>query len=224
VRGRREAKSAVAPSAAPPPGAAPSPAAAPGGEWWARVRSGDLVGYLDEAEYARLMAASESAQVEAGHVILHKGGPSRSLLLVEEGRLEVCEESTGETVVVASVGAGGVVGEVGFIDGRPRTQDVRAGTPCRLRRLTRERFLALVHDDPRLFAKLSIALAELLAARFRTTVAELEPVRAFAASLKEPMSLEEAAGFDELEEPLPETALDIIRDLARRSAEKAAGA
>ncbi len=187
--------------------------------WWPRVRSGDLVGYLDDAEYTRLLGAAEPAVADAGAVILHKGSPSRSLLIVEQGALEVRDEALGEAVVLATIGPGEVVGEVGFVDGRARTHDVCARESCRLRRLTRQAFLKLVQDDPQLFAKLAVGLAELVAGRFRTTVAQLEPVRAFAASLEQPMELPEAAGgddeYDEIDEPLPEHAVEMLRRLAR---------
>lgn len=199
------------------------------GGWWPRLRAGDLVAYLDDDEYARLLRAAEPATADAGTVILHKGSPSRSLLFVEEGAVEVCEESLGQTMVLASVGPGGVVGEVGFVDGQPRTHDVRALGDCRLRRLTREGLLKLVQDDPPLFAKLAVALAELVAARFRQTIAQLEPVRAFAASLDEPMDMDQPAAsgsqaFEELDEPIPEQALELLRQLAQQSAREAAGA
>lgn len=187
--------------------------------WWPRLRSGDLVGYLDDAEHTRLLRAAEPAVADAGAVVLHKGSPSRSLLIVEQGALEVRDEALGETVVLASIGPGEVVGEVGFVDGRARTHDVYARESCRLRRLTREAFLKLVQDDPQLFAKLAVGLAELVAGRFRTTVAQLEPVRAFAASLDQPMELPENAGgvdeYDEIDEPLPEHAVEMLRRLAR---------
>jgi hypothetical protein len=98
------------------------------------------------------------------------------------------------------VGPGGVVGEVGFVDGAPRTHHVRAGTACRVRRLTRDALLALAQADPPLFTKVAIGLAELMARRFRTVLSELEPVRAFAATLGEP----EEDGIDDVEEPAPE--------------------
>lgn len=195
--------------------------------WWPAVRSGDLVAYLGEAEHARLLGAMNTRNVAAGEFVLRKGDPSSSLLIVEEGELEVLDESMGETVRLASVGRGGVVGEVGFVDGQPRTHHVRARSACVLRSLTRERLLELVRDDPMLFAKLMIALAELLAARFRLTVRELEPIRAFAKSLGDPLAYESplshepqaegAADFDEIDEPLPEAALELIRDLARKA-------
>jgi hypothetical protein len=213
--------------------------------WWPRVREEELVKYLDEHEYRRLLAAAEIAAVGPGEPILRKGSPSRSLLLIDEGEVDIVQEAMGEEIVLASIGPGCVVGEVGFVDGEPRTHDVRARTACRLRRLTRERLLELVKDDPSLFAKLTIALAEILARRFRSAVAEFEPLRAFAVSLGEPLSLAddlpgvstvgEGYGYDEIEAALPEPmaiethgrpsadeegddpALRLIREVARRS-------
>ena len=198
------------------------------GSWWPATRGGDLVGYLTDAEHGRLMAAMETWSVSPGDVVLRKGDPSASLLLVEDGELEVFDESMGEDVSLARVGPGGVVGEVGFVDGQPRTHHVRARSACRLRSLSRERLLDLVKDDPTLFAKLVIGVAELLAARFRQAVRELTPIRAFAASLGDPLAFEapiphdpggaaDASSFDEIDEPLPEAALELIRDLARKA-------
>jgi CRP/FNR family cyclic AMP-dependent transcriptional regulator len=193
------------------------------GGWWPEARAGDLVGYLDDGELQRLLAAMEPGASKAGDRLLSKGSPSRSLLILEEGELEIVDEAMGETLVLATVGPGSVVGEVGFVDGLARTHDVRARTDCRLRRLTRERLLALVKDDPALFAKLTIALAELVARRFRSVVREIEPVRAFAASLAEPMEDAEPAHFDEIEEPLAETAMEMIREVGRKAGKDAAG-
>jgi CRP-like cAMP-binding protein len=171
----------------------------------------------------------EPCTAESGDHIFQKGSPSRSLLLVEEGQIEVFDEAMGQAVVLASVGPGGVVGEVGFVDGRPRTHHVRAQGACRLRRLTREGLLELVQGDPVLFAKLTIALAQLLAQRFRSAMDELEPVRAFAASLREPLEPEGGLEFEQIDEPLPEAepaepdaagAVKLMKDVARRARRK----
>jgi CRP/FNR family cyclic AMP-dependent transcriptional regulator len=197
--------------------------------WWPALRLGDLVGTLTDDEHARLLGAMEPCTAESQDLIFQKGSPSRSLLLVEEGQIEVFDEVMGQAVVLASVGPGGIVGEVGFVDGRPRTHHVRAQGACRLRRLTREGLLDLVKGDPVLFAKLTIALAQLLAQRFRSAMDELEPVRAFAASLREPLEPEEGLEFEQIDEPLPEAepaepdaaaAVKLIKDVARRARKK----
>ncbi len=203
--------------------------------WWPRTRGGDLGAMLTDPEQERLLAAMEPCTAAAGDLVFQKGSPSRSLLLVEEGQLEVFDEAMGETVVLGEVGPGGVVGEVGFLDGYPRTHHVRARSACRLRRLTREGLLDLVEGDPVLFAKLTISLAQLVARRFRGAVEELEPVRAFAVSLREPMGFE-GAGFDEIESPLPEEdpgitvppaaeeAVKVLKQVARKSRKKGTSA
>jgi CRP-like cAMP-binding protein len=199
--------------------------------WWPVVRPGELVGFLSEDEHARLLAAMEPCTAAAGELVFQKGSPSRSLLLVEQGQLEVFDEAVGQEVVLAPVGPGGVGGEVGFVDGRPRTHHVRARSECRLLRLTREGLLQLVKDDPWLFAKLTIALAQLLAFRFRSAVEELEPVRAFAVSLREPLEMEAGPDFDEIDEPLPEAdpdsgaaAVAVVKRVARKSRKRGSAA
>jgi CRP/FNR family transcriptional regulator, cyclic AMP receptor protein len=213
--------------------------------WWPVRRGGELVGYLNDDEHARFVALCEPCTAAVGDSVFQKGSPSRSLLLVEEGELEVYDESLGQAVILARVGPGGVVGEVGFLDGQPRTHFVRARAACRLRRLTRDAFVSLVESDPGLFAKLAVGLAQLLTFRFRSAVEELEPIRSFAAALREPLDLEEQnLRFDEIEMPLPEEdpdrkktdrdtrpienpaaeAVKVIRRVARRGRKKGGSA
>jgi cyclic nucleotide-binding protein len=212
--------------------------------WWPEARAGELVAYLDDGELTRLLAVTEIAEAGAGDFLLHRGSPSRSLLIVEDGEIEIVDESMGDTVVLGRVGPGGVVGEVGFLDGQPRTHHVRAGTACRVRRLTRDGLIALGQVEPRLLAKVSLALAGLMARRFRSALEELDPLRAFAASL-EPEESPAAKGgraaepsgesehpeghddspiqYDEIEDPLLDQALDVLRELARRPPSDLAG-
>lgn len=198
-------------------------------EWWPALREGDLVAYLTGEEHARLLAVTELCAAPAGELIFEKGSRSASLLLIEEGAVEVFDRSMGQEVTLAIVGPGGVVGEVGFVDGQARTHNVRTREACRMRRLTRAALLGLVSSDPVLFAKLALSLSRLLAHRLRAAVEELEPVRAFSATLHEPIDLRDAApGYDEIEEPLPEAdpdldpqeAVRVMRDVARKSRRK----
>ena len=155
------------------------------GAWWPPLRAGELVAYLTDEEHNKLVQALIPVTAEPGDVIFYKGAPSKSLVIVEEGEVEAFEEASGRLLVLGSAGAGAVMGEVGFMDGLPRSNHVRAKTSCRLGKLTRDGLLNLASEDPLVFAKIVISMAELLAGRYRSVVAELEPVRALVASVRE---------------------------------------
>jgi CRP-like cAMP-binding protein len=183
------------------------------GTWWPALRAGELIAYLTDDELERLYDVTVPVIAERGDVIFYKGAPSKSLVIVEEGEVEAFEETGDRVLVLGSAGAGSVMGELGFLDGRPRANHVRASTPCRMRKLTREQLLDLAGEDALLFAKLVISLAELLASRYRGVVAELEPVRALVASVR--------AGADEpwpddvdLSAPAQSQALDVLKAVA----------
>lgn len=188
------------------------------GNWWPALRAGELIAYLTEDELERLYDVTVPVVAEPGDVIFYKGAPSKSLIIVEEGEVEAFEESGGRVMVLGSAGAGSVMGELGFLDGFPRSNHVRASTTCRLRKLTRDQLLHLADEDPLLFAKLVISLAELLASRYRGVVAELEPVRALVASFR-------AAGDDrplapgelDLSQPEHSQALDVLKAVAQQT-------
>jgi CRP-like cAMP-binding protein len=189
------------------------------GTWWPAVRAGELTAYLSDDELARLYDATLPVVAEPGDVIFYKGAPSKNLILVEEGEVEAFEESGGKLMVLGSAGAGSVMGEVGFLDGRPRSNHVRASTSCRLRKLSRESFLSLAADDATLFAKVAVSLAELLASRYRGMVAELEPVRALVASVREAGREGASDGLDDADSSEPERAqaLEVLKAVALQS-------
>jgi CRP-like cAMP-binding protein len=184
------------------------------GTWWPALRAGELIAYLTDDELDRLYDVTVPVVAEPGDVIFYKGAPSKSLVIVEEGEVEAFEESAGQVVVLGSAGAGSVMGELGFLDGRPRSNHVRAGAACRLRKLTRDQLLQLADEDALLFAKLVISLAELLASRHRGVVAELEPVRALVASFRSAEDAPDVAEAPELSPPEQSQALGVLKAVA----------
>jgi CRP-like cAMP-binding protein len=183
------------------------------GAWWPAVRAGELTAYLTDEENEKLALTVLPVSVEPGDVIFYKGAPSKSLIIVEEGEVEAFEEASGKLLVLGSAGAGSVMGEVGFLDGLPRSNHVRAKTACRLSKLTRDGLLALAAEDPMLFAKLVICLAELLASRYRGVVAELEPVRALVASVRNAASDRPVTALD-LDAGEQSQALEVLKAVA----------
>lgn len=99
-----------------------------------------------------------------GDVLLHHGEESRHCYAIRSGDVLVTATSTqGSTVVLARRGPGTVIGEIGALDGSPRSATVNARTEVTAVVLTADEFEQLLRDEPEL------ALAEIkrLSRQFR---------------------------------------------------------
>lgn len=87
----------------------------------------------------------ERLERQDGEFVIQQGELSRSFFLLVAGAVEVSNVGpTGETIVVAELVAPDGFGEIGLLEGRPRTANVRARGAATLFRVDRETFLELV--------------------------------------------------------------------------------
>ena len=85
------------------------------------------------ASIEQLAQAATIEEVDAGRVVVAQGDPADDLYAVFSGELEVeITHPDGQREVVGTVGPGGFFGEIGLIQGVPRTATVAALTPTRL--------------------------------------------------------------------------------------------
>jgi CRP-like cAMP-binding protein len=96
---------------------------------------------LDETSLDDLAAAMTVRTWPAGTLIFQRGDDGDYLLLVRSGRLRLSLSSPqGREIMLRTLGAGDVVGEMALIDGLPRSADATAVDPTEALILTRERF------------------------------------------------------------------------------------
>ncbi|HEY6378276.1 MAG TPA: MFS transporter [Candidatus Dormibacteraeota bacterium] len=97
-----------------------------------------------------LAASVTTEEVAAGTLVVREGEPSHDLYVVVRGDLDVV--SSGESglvpVVVNTLHAGDYFGEIGLLEGIPRTASVRARTECSLERIDGRVFLDVVNRTP----------------------------------------------------------------------------
>jgi CRP-like cAMP-binding protein len=105
-------------------------------------------------ELERLAEITEEATFEAGRVLCEQGRVADRCFIILEGEAEV---TVGERLV-ATVGPGQAVGEMGLVDRLPRSATVRARTPMRVRVIKADRFDQLLDQVPAIARSL---LAEL---------------------------------------------------------------
>jgi CRP-like cAMP-binding protein len=99
----------------------------------------------------------------AGTTVIAAGAPDRSLLIVLEGELEVVRRDR----VVYRVVPGDLVGELAFVDGRPRSASVHAVGTAKALRVRPEDVERLAVREPALALKFVWEVARILAARLR---------------------------------------------------------
>jgi len=96
-----------------------------------------------------IIAELQTVLVRSGEIIVREGEASNDLLLVVSGRLRVVRAAAGgEETVVAEIGRGETVGELGLITGDPRSATVYAIRDSVLARLTRDGFDRLCRRHP----------------------------------------------------------------------------
>ena len=122
---------------------------------------------------SRQVLARNGAPVELakGDELFRRGDTSDAAYAILSGEIEVSLPGMdGRDIWVARLGAGTVVGEMGSLDGSPRSADARATRKCELWKINRTLIMESLHDEP----SAALALLSVLVGRLRDTDALVE--------------------------------------------------
>ncbi|MEM5398875.1 MULTISPECIES: SulP family inorganic anion transporter [Paraburkholderia] len=108
----------------------------------------------------------EVQDLQAGQALFHRGDPGDALYLIERGRLAVSLPlGNGRSVRVRACLPGTVIGEMAVYTQQPRSADVFAEAPTRVRRLSLAALVALEQDDPAAAQQFHRFLVKVIASR-----------------------------------------------------------
>lgn len=96
------------------------------------------------------------------------------LLLDGEVRVETLVVSRTDPIVITLLGRGSLIGELGLLDGQARYASCVAATALRCAILSREALDQLMHEEPRIAAKLTLAVSMRIAERLREVTDKLK--------------------------------------------------
>jgi CRP/FNR family transcriptional regulator, cyclic AMP receptor protein len=114
----------------------------------------------------RIAALATRRTYEEGAVVFMRGDPGDSLCGVVSGRVRIsASRAGGREVFLNIMGPGDAFGEIGLLDGKPRTASATALARTELIILRRDRFLDLLASEP----TLAMHLIQLLCERVRWT-------------------------------------------------------
>ncbi len=132
---------------------------------------------LTLADAFKVVAYMRPKRIAAGTVFIREGEVKRNdhMLLVLEGDVAVENELPGlqEAVVVSVIGPGHLIGEMGVLDGSPRSATCTATTEVYAAVLSRTALMRLLRDEPRVGARLLLAISKRMADRLRETTRKL---------------------------------------------------
>jgi CRP/FNR family transcriptional regulator, cyclic AMP receptor protein len=120
-----------------------------------QLRKIPLLSACSTRELQQVARAADEIEVEAGAILMQQDTRAREAFVIMEGHAEVVRDGK----VVATVGPGDCVGELGLLDNEPRNATVVARQPMRLLVLSSQAFSALLEDAPAMTRKLLRNLA-----------------------------------------------------------------
>lgn len=143
----------------------------------ARLSAIGLFSGLSENQLAALAGIAGTRSLAKGQIIFNEGEPAAGFYAVESGQVRVYKASpSGKEQILHVFGPGEVLGEAAVFSGGRFPASAQALEEARLVFFPRERFRALLQDDP----DLALSMLGLLSARLRQFAAKIESL-----SLKE---------------------------------------
>jgi CRP-like cAMP-binding protein len=129
----------------------------------ASAKSSNILSALPDRLSSRLYARATARHLRAGETLFYAGDVGNGCYRLDRGVLKVNVVSQrGETLTLAVVGSGSIVGELALIDSRPRSASIVAVKDCELSFISRAHFEECV-----LRPEFSRYLLNVLAARLR---------------------------------------------------------
>jgi CRP-like cAMP-binding protein len=133
--------------------------------WAAILAEVPLLSKLGKRDLHRIASASLVARVSPGQVIVREGFSAEAFYVLLTGAAAVRRDGAD----IARLARGDVFGELGLIDGAPRTASVVATTDSWTMKLPRRAFLDLIEREPTITRGLLEAMVE----RVRSLEAQL---------------------------------------------------
>ncbi|MFP6687142.1 MAG: cyclic nucleotide-binding domain-containing protein [Polyangiaceae bacterium] len=99
-----------------------------------------LFSQLDADELNEFLRAVQPVQLDANRRVFATNDPGDSAFVIENGRVDITLPGEHGPIVVASLGAGEVFGEIALLDGGPRSATATTAAPTRLLRIDKSEF------------------------------------------------------------------------------------
>ncbi len=138
-------------------------------------------------------------QLSMGSVLMEEGQPGQTdfMLLLLEGEVSVKTHTTSseDGIDMSLLGPGSLIGEMGVLDGAPRSATCVAVSQLVVARLARQDLLSLVRKDPQVGASLLLAIAVSLSGRLRAANRQIKALSGISRALQQELEVAHDSQF-----------------------------
>lgn len=123
----------------------------------------------------RVVALSgKNNKLKPGEVLFRVGDSSNGMYIIRKGQIHIYLDKGGTEITLATVGAGGMLGEMALFDKKPRSASARAVDEVELTQISNEDFTKILQQIPKWF----VTLMATLSSRLRDTNERLQDLEA----------------------------------------------
>jgi CRP-like cAMP-binding protein len=118
---------------------------------------------LKAEERAAIVSRARTTTLKAGETVFSMGSPGDNMMAVLSGTVRISVPAPdGRELMLAILQPGEVFGELAVLDGKDRSADAVADSPCTLALLNRRDVLSFLEQNPAVWPKLVTVLCERL--------------------------------------------------------------
>jgi len=133
---------------------------------------------LDKKELEIIQKHIFEQNVKKDSMLFMEDMPGEFLYIIMSGRVEIIKETIDkEKIVLASMGANEIIGEMSLIDSQPRSATGVTSEDSVLLVIKKQNFDQMLQSDPRIAAKLLMGLLKTVSRRLRIMDKKIEGIK-----------------------------------------------
>ncbi|NNF99885.1 MAG: cyclic nucleotide-binding domain-containing protein [Desulfobacteraceae bacterium] len=147
------------------------------------METNDNTSHNDPELIKRILPYAKKRRIPEGDNLIHTGMEADYFYYVNKGVFEVSYTAKQTPIVVALIGVGAFIGEIGFFDGKSRTRNIRALSESELSVFDRLAMARMQSEDAVLYVHFLEYILRSICGRFRQVLSDRGPLAAYAAAL-----------------------------------------
>ena len=148
---------------------------------------------LSPADARVVVRFMQPKRFSLGTVFIKEGETSQTdfMMLILEGEVVVQNEvaAANDSMVMSIIGPGSIIGEMGVLDGAPRSATCTATTDLRCAILSRDSLLKIIRDDAPVAARLMLAISKRLSDRLREANRKIKTLSGLSRALQQELDV-----------------------------------